>query len=151
MVVSKRREGHRPGSGETSPNPVFCATPTQPDQTSAAAGAARTSSGQDRTARSGRAAAGDRSAAAGPPVRVGDRPLRSVWPVTPARRASVMSGVPDPVAADALGGYPGQVGADAGPQVVIAAAGDRLPAGVPEQLPVPLGVPLLAVLHQAGH
>ena len=38
-----------PGSGETSPNPVFCAMPTQPDHTSAAAGAARTSSGQDRT------------------------------------------------------------------------------------------------------
>jgi hypothetical protein len=42
----------RPGpaaSGETSPNPVFCAMPTHPDHTSAAAGAARTSSGQDRT------------------------------------------------------------------------------------------------------
>ena len=38
-----------PGSGETSPNPIFCAMPTQPDHTSAAAGAARTSSGQDRT------------------------------------------------------------------------------------------------------
>jgi hypothetical protein len=38
-----------PGSGETSPNPVFCAMPTQPDHTSAAAGKASRSSGQDRT------------------------------------------------------------------------------------------------------
>jgi len=38
-----------PGSGETSPNPVFCAMPTQPDHTSAAAGKASSSSGQDRT------------------------------------------------------------------------------------------------------
>ena len=51
-----------PGSGGTSPNPVFCAMPTHPDHTSAAAGAARTSSGQDRTVRPGRAVAGDRSA-----------------------------------------------------------------------------------------
>jgi hypothetical protein len=42
-------EGPIPGSGEISPNPVFCAMPTHPDQTSAAAGAARTSSGQHRT------------------------------------------------------------------------------------------------------
>ena len=46
-----------PGSGETRPNPVFCAMPTHPDHTSAAAGAARTSSGQDRTVRPGRAVA----------------------------------------------------------------------------------------------
>ena len=65
-----------PGSGETSPNPVFCAMPTHPDHTSAAAGAARTSSGQDRTVRPGRAAAGDRSAAAGPAVRAGTGPRR---------------------------------------------------------------------------
>ena len=44
-----------PGSGETSPNPVFCAMPTHPDHTSAAAGAARTSSGQDRMSPAGRA------------------------------------------------------------------------------------------------
>ena len=49
MDVSRCRDGRMPGSGETSPNPVFCAMPTQPDHTSAAAGAARTSSGQDRT------------------------------------------------------------------------------------------------------
>ena len=49
--MSRCSEGQIPGSGETSPNPVFCAMPTHPDHTSAAAGAARTSSGQDRTAR----------------------------------------------------------------------------------------------------
>jgi hypothetical protein len=42
-------EGQIPGIGEISPNPVFCAMPTHPDHISAAAGAARTSSGQDRT------------------------------------------------------------------------------------------------------
>lgn len=50
MDVSRCSDGPMPGSGETRPNPVFCAMPTQPDHTSAAAGAARTSSGQDRTA-----------------------------------------------------------------------------------------------------
>src|SRR5580658_2652345 len=49
MAVSMCRDGQMPGSGETRPNPVFWAMPTQPDQTSAAAGAARTSTGQDRT------------------------------------------------------------------------------------------------------
>src|ERR1017187_9978273 len=48
MAVSRCSEGQMPGSGETRPNPVFCAMPTHPDHTSAAAGAARTSSGQDR-------------------------------------------------------------------------------------------------------
>jgi len=65
-----------PGSGETSPKPVFRAMPTQPDHTSAAAGAARTSSGQDRTVRPGWAAVRDRSAVAGPTVRAGRRPRR---------------------------------------------------------------------------
>jgi hypothetical protein len=51
--VSRCSDGQMPGSGETRPNPVFCAMPTQPDHTSAAAGAARTSSGQDRTVRPG--------------------------------------------------------------------------------------------------
>ena len=37
-------------------------------------------------------------------------------------------GVPDPVDADLLGPHPGQVLADPDPQVVISAAGDRLPA-----------------------
>src|SRR5579863_7558450 len=83
MDVSRCSDGRMPGSGETSPNPVFCAMPTQPDHTSAAAGAARTSSGQDRTVLACRgmtadrsaATAWDRSAAAGPPVWVEDGPL----------------------------------------------------------------------------
>ena len=66
-----------PGSGETSPNPVFCAMPAQPDQTSAAAGAARTSSGQDRMVLPGRAEGGGRSGAAGPVVRAGTGSRRS--------------------------------------------------------------------------
>jgi hypothetical protein len=37
-----------PGSSGTSPKPVFWAMPTHPDHTSAAAGRARSSSGQDR-------------------------------------------------------------------------------------------------------
>ena len=52
-----------PGSGETSPNPVFCAMPTHPDHTSAAAGAARTSSGQDRTVLAPEGTGEDRSMA----------------------------------------------------------------------------------------
>ena len=66
-----------PGSGETSPNPVFCAMPTHPDHTSAAAGAARTSSGQDRTARPDPTVAGDPSAAAGALVLTGTGLRRS--------------------------------------------------------------------------
>jgi hypothetical protein len=50
-----------PGSGETRPNPVFCAMPTHPDHTSAAAGAARTA----------------RTGPAGPPPGTGPRrPVR---------------------------------------------------------------------------
>ncbi len=67
MAVSRCSDGQMPASGETSPNPVFCAMPTHPDHTSAAADAARTSSGKDRTARPGRTGDGHRSAAAGPP------------------------------------------------------------------------------------
>src|SRR5690348_9781079 len=48
IEVSRCSDGQIPGSGETMPNPVSRAMPTQPDQTSAAAGTARTSSGQDR-------------------------------------------------------------------------------------------------------
>ena len=82
-----------PGSGETRPNPVFCAMPTQPDHTSAAAGAARTSSGQDRTVRSGPALAPDRSAAdrsGGPAAGTGPRRPGSAVPdaVRGARRSS---------------------------------------------------------------
>ena len=52
-----------PGSRETMPKPVFCAMPTQPDHTSAAAGTARTSSGQDRMVFAWSRTAPDRSAA----------------------------------------------------------------------------------------
>jgi hypothetical protein len=72
MAVSRWSEGQMPGSGETSPKPVFCAIPTQPDHTSAPAGTARTSSGQDRMVRSARVPAPDRSAAAGPVDRTGE-------------------------------------------------------------------------------
>ncbi len=60
-------------------------------------------------------------------------------------------GVPNPVHTDLLGPRPRQVPSDAGPQVVIAAGGDRLPARVAQQLPVRRGVAFLAVLHEAGH
>jgi hypothetical protein len=56
MAVSRWSDGQMPGSGEINPNPVYWAMPTQSDHTSAAAGAARTNSGQDRTVRPGRAA-----------------------------------------------------------------------------------------------
>src|SRR5206468_12837652 len=68
MDVSRCSDGRMPGSGETSPNPVLCAMPTQPVHTSAAAGAARTSSGQDRTVPGPEETAADRSPPAGPVV-----------------------------------------------------------------------------------
>jgi hypothetical protein len=68
MLVSRCKEGQIPGSGETRPKPVFWAMPTHPDHTSAAAGAARTSSGQDRTALARRAVAWARTATDGPVV-----------------------------------------------------------------------------------
>ena len=49
--MSTRSESQIPGSGWTMPNPVIWPIPTQPDHTATAAGAASTSSGQDRTAR----------------------------------------------------------------------------------------------------
>ncbi len=52
-----------PDSAETSPNALFAAMLTHSDYTSAAVGAARTGSGQDRTVRSGRAAVEGQSAA----------------------------------------------------------------------------------------
>src|SRR5437016_13291856 len=70
MDVSRCSDGQMPGSGETSPNPVFCAMPTQPDQTLAEAGAASTSSGQDRTVLVPEETTADRSPPlAGPVVR----------------------------------------------------------------------------------
>src|SRR6516225_2965330 len=74
MVVSRWNEDRMPGSGETSPNPVFCAMPTHPVHTSAAAGAARTSSGQDRTVLVPEETAADWSLPAGPLVRATDGP-----------------------------------------------------------------------------
>src|SRR3989442_15719477 len=91
MLVSGCRAGKIPGSGETSPTPVFCARPAQPDHTSAAAGAARTSSGQDRTVLAGRAIAGDRSAAAGPLVRAGNGPRGPGASALPAGRAPAVT------------------------------------------------------------
>src|SRR6185312_4880297 len=66
MDVSRCSDGQMPGSGETSPNPVFCAMPTQPDHTPAAGEAARTSSGQDRTVLVPEETAADRSPPDGP-------------------------------------------------------------------------------------
>src|SRR6266702_5708225 len=64
---------------------------------------------------------------------------------------AVACDVTNPVRADALGGHPGQVPAEACPQVVVPAGGDRLPVAVAQQLPVRGCVPLVAVLDQAGH
>src|SRR5262245_26566793 len=64
MEVSRCSDGQIPGSGATMPKPVSFAMPTQPDQTSAAAGTARTSSGQDRTADREPATAPDRPSTA---------------------------------------------------------------------------------------
>src|SRR6476660_6700283 len=88
--VSRCSDGRMPGSGETSPNPVFCAMPTQPDHTSAAAGAARTSSGQDRTVLVPEETAGDRSPPAGPVVRVGDQAPSFRSAVAPWRSMSAV-------------------------------------------------------------
>jgi hypothetical protein len=76
IAVSRWREGQMPASGETSPNPVLCAMPTQPGPH-----LGRRRGGQDRMVRPGRAAAGT-----GP-----QRPVR--WPApdratqTPVRGA----------------------------------------------------------------
>src|SRR5436853_7773538 len=85
MDVSRCSDGRMPGSGETSPNPVFCAIPTQPDHTSAAAGAARTSRGQDRTVLVPRETAADRSRLAGPVVRAAGGPTGPRSAVAPGR------------------------------------------------------------------
>src|SRR6266704_5626558 len=85
MDVSRCRDGRMPGSGETSPNPVFCAMPTHPDHTSAAAGAARSSSGQDRTVLVSEETTVDRSPPAGPLVRAADGPLSPISAGAPGR------------------------------------------------------------------
>jgi hypothetical protein len=81
--MSRCSEGQMSGSGQTRPNPVFCAMPTYPDHT----------------------------------------------PFPP----------------------PGQLPAEAGPQVVIPSAGDRAAVGVAQQLPIRRGVPLTAVLDEPAH
>src|ERR1035438_3247167 len=60
-------------------------------------------------------------------------------------------GVTQPVHADLLSPHPGQLFADADPEVVVAAAADRLSADVTQQLPIRRCVPLLAMLHQTRH
>ena len=90
MAVSRCSDGQMPGSGETSPNPVFCAMPTHPDHTSAAAGAARTSSGQDRTV-----PVRARTAAAGPPLLRAGRPDRAIAAHAPGAGAPWPGGVSD--------------------------------------------------------
>src|SRR5260370_33749128 len=85
MDVSRCRAGQMPGSGETSPNPVLAAIPAQPENTSAAAGAARTSSGQDRTVLVPGEIAAGRPAPARPLVRAAERPLGPRIAVAPGR------------------------------------------------------------------
>src|SRR5439155_10666431 len=89
--VARCSEGRMPGSGETSPNPVFCAMPTHPDHTSAAAGAARTSSGQDRAVLVPEETAADRSSPAGPVVRAAGGPPGPGSAVAPGRFTPAVS------------------------------------------------------------
>src|SRR5882724_7585899 len=91
LDVSRCSDGRMPGSGETSPNPVFCAMPTQPDHTSAAAGAARTSSGQDRTVLAPEETAADRSPPAGPVVQAAGGPPGPRSAVAPGRSTPAVS------------------------------------------------------------
>ena len=60
-------------------------------------------------------------------------------------------GVPDPVHADLLRPYPGQVPAEAVPQVVVAAGGDAAAGAVAQQLPVGGRVTFPRVLEEGGH
>ena len=59
--------------------------------------------------------------------------------------------VPDPVHADLLRPYPGQVPAEAFQQVVIAAVGDAAAGAVAQQLPVRWRVAFSGVPEQGGH
>ena len=60
--------------------------------------------------------------------------------------------VTEPVGADLLGGYPRQVLAEAQPEVVVAAGGDRLPGPVTQHLvPRPTGTAALRVITQVMH
>src|SRR5690242_1626712 len=91
MAVSRCKDGQIPGSGATIPNPVRCAIPTHPENTSAAAGTAKTSNGQDRTALVPEETAADRSPLAGPVVRTGSGPPGPRYAVAPGRFMSTVS------------------------------------------------------------
>src|SRR5437763_12715248 len=91
MDVSRCNDGQMPGSGETSPNPVFCAMPTHPDQTSAAAGAVRTSNGQDRTVFLPEETVADRCPPVGPVVRAASGPPGPRSAVAPLRSTPAVS------------------------------------------------------------
>src|SRR5260370_15863960 len=85
------QQGPDPRQRGDQAKPGLCAMPTHPDHTSATAGAARTSSGQDRMAWPGRATAGDRSTGASAVVRAGTGPRRprSVAGEAPAVSAAI--------------------------------------------------------------
>ena len=114
MDVSRCSDGQMPGSGETSPNPVSLAMPTQPDHTSAAAGAARTSSGQDRTVLAPEETAADWSPPAGPVVRAAGGP--------PGPRSAVVPGRFMPAVSAAMGHHPSCVASGWGSPVSAARA-----------------------------
>ena len=59
--------------------------------------------------------------------------------------------MPDPVHADLLRPYPGEMPAEAVPQVVIAAVGDAAAVAVAQQLPVGGRVTIPGVPEQGGH
>jgi hypothetical protein len=161
MAVSRRRAGQMPGSGRTRPKPVFCAMPTQPDHTSAAAG--RPGPAAARTARPGPSGCLRRPGLRRPAQRAGpqtDPPSGRGWdsPVSAASAAAAevalhpgQGGVTDPVGTDLLRPHPRQLPADPSPQVVVPAGPDRPPVGVPQQLPAGRGMALLTVPHEAGH
>lgn len=64
---------------------------------------------------------------------------------------SGQGGVAQLVGGDLLGGHPGQVGAEARPEVVVASAGDRRTTGVAQQRAVLDGAAVLGVVVQVGH
>jgi hypothetical protein len=60
-------------------------------------------------------------------------------------------GVSEPVGSDLLGGDPGEVVADAGPEVVVSAGGDGVPGAVAEQLLGGGAASLLGVVEDGAH
>ena len=71
------------------------------------------------------------------------------WATANPKLRSTQGRVAEQVGAYLLGTGPGQVPADPGPQVVVAAVGDGPPVGVAQQLPVRRGVALLGVPRKA--